>query len=215
MRRRQINCTVWAEGLWEIFSAKNASLGFILSDDPVVIYNCDCYPESVVCQYPHDPDPFWRGSRVIFPLSHDSVLVISHVEHVDDPSRQKARRPRRNARSYDQTMISCTEIINERELPDEDVAKINYVIKARATRYIASSREELLYPETVVGKLRWCEIDKIFYGESPSFHGQTEIMVRYKDDTIMHTNAFGERDYVPGWFVRRQEQKRRKSGDPR
>lgn len=92
-QRRQINCTVWAEGMWEIFSAKKASIKLLMSDDPIVIYNCDCYPGSDPCRYPHDPDPFWQGSRIIYPLSPDAVLVISHNEHVDNPSRAKALMP--------------------------------------------------------------------------------------------------------------------------
>jgi hypothetical protein len=210
MRRRELNCTVWAEGMWEIFSAKKAALKFIFSDDPVVIYNCDCYPGSDACQYPHDPDPFWRGSRVIYPLCANAVLVISHNEHVDDPSRQKARRPRRNARVFDQTLINYMDVLNQRELSDEDVAKINSVIKIRATRYVASATKANLFPEDIAGHPRWCEIDKLFYAEFPSSRTKTETMIKYEDGSIMHTNAFGERDIVPGWFVRQQEAKRRK-----
>jgi hypothetical protein len=35
-------------------------------------------------------------------------------------------------------------------------------------------------------------------------------MVKYKDGSLMHSNAFGERDRVPGWFVKQQEAKRGK-----
>jgi hypothetical protein len=208
LNRRKVNCTVWAEGVWEIFSAKKASIKFILSDDPVVIYNLDCYPASLACQYPNDPDPFWRGSRVIFPLSPDAVLVISHIEHVDDPSRQKAQRPRRNARSYDETLISHTDIVNNRELSDENVATINYVLKTRAVRYVASQITDFLYPEKIVDNPKWCDIDRIFHAKHPSWRGETETYIRYKDGTIRHSNAFGERDIVPGWFVRQQEAKK-------
>src|SRR6266478_5493331 len=41
MQRRKVNCTVWAEAVWEIFSAKKSAVKFLLSDDPVLIYNCD------------------------------------------------------------------------------------------------------------------------------------------------------------------------------
>ena len=125
LQRRQMNCTVWAEGYWEIFSARNSQTKLLLSDDPVTIYNCDCYPGSPACTYPHSPDPFWRGSRVIHPLSSESVLVISHKEHVDAPSRTHARRPRRNARSHDQVIFSYLDVVNQRELGVEDVCKVN------------------------------------------------------------------------------------------
>jgi hypothetical protein len=36
-------------------------------------------------RFPSDPHPFWRGSRVIYPLSSQAVLIISHVEHASAP----------------------------------------------------------------------------------------------------------------------------------
>ena len=158
--------------------------------------------------YPYDPNPFWRGSRVIYPLSSEAILVLTHVEHADDPSRQKAKRPRRNARSHDHVLLSYTDVVNERELSDEEVITINYAIKMRAARWIASISQDHLYPERMLAPARWCEIDKLFYNEFSSFRSQSEIMVKYKDGTIMHSNAFGERDVVPGWFVRQQERRR-------
>lgn len=206
-QQRQLNCTVWAEGMWEIFSANTSDAKFLLSDDPVMIYNCDCYPASAACQYPHDPDPFWRGSRVIYPLSPNHLLVISHVEHVDDPSRAKARRPRRNARSHDDVILHYGDIINNRELSCEDVSKVNYLLKVRAAKYIASPKKDDLYPENSVGQPTWCELDKIFYPKYRSFRSKTTMMVGYEDGSVLHSNAFGERDTVPGWFVRQQERK--------
>jgi hypothetical protein len=203
-RRRLVNCTVWSEGMWEIFSARNSEIKLILSDDPVTIYNCDCYPASESCQYPLDPHAYWRGSRVIYPLSPETVLVITHNEHADDPKRSKARTDRKNARAHDDTIISYTDVINERELTSDQVAQINFVLKARASRYVASSQLDDLFPERG-GAPRWCDIDKIFYTRFKSFRTQTTMMVSYKDRSILHSNAFGERDTVPGWFVRQRE----------
>ena len=101
-----------------MFSARNSNAKFLLSDEPVTIYNCDCYPASEVCRYPNDPDAFWRGSRVIHALSSESVLVITHVEHADELSRTKARRNRRNARAYDEVLLSFTDIVNNREFTE-------------------------------------------------------------------------------------------------
>jgi hypothetical protein len=204
-RTRFVNCTVWSEGMWEIFSARTADTKLLLSDDPVTIYNCDCYPASEFCRYPADPHAYWRGSRVIYPLSPDLVLVITHNEHADDPKRTRARTDRRNARANDQSIISYTDVIKQRELTTEQVAQINYVLKSRAARYVASVRLGDLYPERIVGSPRWCDVDQIFHTKYKSSRTKTEIMVRYNDDTILHSNAFGERDTVPGWFVRQQE----------
>ena len=201
-RRRMLNCTVWAECIWEIFSAHDSTEKFLLSDDPVVVYNCDCYPMSSACAYPNDPDPFWRGSRILWPLSRDCLLVLSHAEHVDEPSRLKARKPRRNARSGDQVFISYTDVTNERKFDAEQVLLVNTVIKARATRFVASAVREQLFPEERLTAPRWAEIDSLFYPKHPTYHASRKMTVRYDDDTIMHSNAFGERRTVPGWFVR-------------
>src|SRR5262249_8363793 len=124
----------------------------------------------------------------------------THAEHTDDPSRVKARRTRRNARSHDQAILSFVDIINDREFTPSQVALANYVLKARATRYIASARQSDLFPERIVGEPRWCEIDKEFYPAFPSFRTKTEMMISYKDDTLFTSNAFGEHVTVPGWF---------------
>lgn len=204
-QRRQLNCTVWAEGMWEIFSARNSQTKFLLSDDPVTLYNCDCYPASAHCTFPYDPNAFWRGTRVLYPLSPDYLLVITHNEHADDPKRSKAKTNRRNARSHDQTIMSYTDIINERSLSTGQVNQVNYVIKARATRYVASTSKDDLFPEKMIGIPRWCQIDTIFYTRFPSYRSESTLMMKYEDGSILHSNAFGERDHVPGWFVKQQE----------
>jgi hypothetical protein len=163
-------------------------------------------------QAPKGPDPFWRGSRLIYALSPDLVLIITHNEHADDPSRVKAKRPRRNARSNDDVLISYLDIVNRRKLSEEEVAKINFVIKTRATRYVASAIEAQLFPENKVGHPRWSDIDKLFYTEFASSRAETETIVRYKDDSILFSNAFGERELIPRWFVKQREKKSSKTG---
>jgi hypothetical protein len=169
----------------------------------------DCYPGAPPCAYPNDPPPFWRGTRVIHPLSADRLLVISHVQHVDSPDRAKARQERRNARSYDQVLISYTNIESNRTLTDREVQMINYVIKQRSIRYVASVNIEDLYPEKAVGQPKWANIDSIFHQDYPTFYSQSETFIKYRDDSLLFTNAYGERNFVPGWFVRQQEKKKK------
>ena len=177
-------------------------------------YNCDCYPETDMCRFPKIPHPFWRGSRVIYPLSPEAVLVISHVEHADDPSRTKARRDRRNARSNDDVLINFSDIQNYREFDEIAVSKINYGIKIGRYGISRASINRIYFHEQLVNMPRWCDIDQLFYSEHGSSRGSTEMMVSYRDGTILHSNAFGERDVVPGWFVRQQEARagRRRGG---
>jgi hypothetical protein len=209
--RRRINCTVWTEAYWEMFSVEPDSPShFLLSDEPVTLYNMDCFPASPICAFPNDPHAFWRGTRVLYPLSPNRLLVLSHKEHMDDPRRSKARQDRRNARSFGESIASYTHIKNSRTLKPEDVAKVNYILRARASRFVASANRDDLFPEAVVGTPYWPDLDTIFHSEYPSFMTGEKVMVRYEDGTILHENAFGERDVVPGWFVRQQEAKRPK-----
>ena len=105
--------------------------------------------------------------------------------------------------------MSYTDIINERMLSTGQVNQVNYVIKARATRYVAGTSKDDLFPEKMIGTPRWCEIDNIFYTRFPSYRSESTLMVKYKDGSILHSNAFGERDHVPGWFVKQQEAKKK------
>ncbi len=207
LARRQFHCTIWAEGHWELFSAKTSPTKFLVSDDPVVIYNCDCYSGAEICAYPRVPNPFWRGSRILYPLSPDMLLVITHKEHLDDPRRRLARRNRRNARAYDQVIMTFLDIVNYRAFTEEQVQKVNVIIKTRAKQHVASVREEDLFPERHIGAPRWADLAQLFQPDFPSYRSQSEIMVRYNDDSLLGSNAFGERQRVPGWFVRSREQR--------
>jgi hypothetical protein len=44
-------------------------------------------------------------------------------------------------------------------LEEQDVLRINYILKRRATRYIASSNKEWLYPEKSLGEVNWAKLD--------------------------------------------------------
>jgi hypothetical protein len=203
---RRFFCTMLAEGFWEIVSANNSGHKFIYSDDPVTLYNCDHYPNSQMCQFPYDPHIFERGTRVIFPLDSNHCLLISHFEHANDPKRSGARQQRRNARAYDQTLLTYLDVHRTRELSAPQVATVNYVIKKRATRYVAGGCADWLSPEAVVGEPRWSEIDATLqYDGFARKLASGETITSYTDDSVEFYNEFGERQLVPGWFVRQRK----------
>jgi Ser/Thr protein kinase RdoA (MazF antagonist) len=96
-------------------------------------------------------------------------------------------------------------LVNQRELNDAEVRLVNHVIKTRAARYVASTCQDDLFPETAGQLPAWCQIDKLFHSRFPSMRGRSETLIRYADDSILYTNAFGERDLTPSWFVRSRE----------
>ena len=71
---RQLHCTIWAETVKEIVSAKNSEVKFIISDHPITVYNSACPPESAECKYPNDPRIEMKGTQTIFPLDSDRCL---------------------------------------------------------------------------------------------------------------------------------------------
>lgn len=103
------NITVWYECVWEFFSREQDSTPFLLSDNPCTIYNSECFPLSSDCRYPHDPDPFWKGTRILHPLSPDKLLTLSHPEWVDNPRPRQAKNLRRNARIGDEAIFNWTD----------------------------------------------------------------------------------------------------------
>jgi hypothetical protein len=60
-------------------------------------------------------------------------------------------------------MVRTDAFIRSRKLSSREVAQINYVLKARARRYIAAGRKEWLYPEKSVSE-PWGELRKTFLG---------------------------------------------------
>jgi hypothetical protein len=204
---RRFLCTMLAEAFWEIVDAGKSEHKFIYSDDPVTFYNCDHYPNSQMCQFPYDPHIFERGTRVIFPLNSERCLIISHLEHATDPKRSRARQRRRNARAYDQAMLTYLDIHRTRVLTTREVATINYLIKKRAVRYVAGGSPEWLSPEGIVGEPRWSEVDSVLHYEGLARKLESgETITKYTDESVEFVNEFGERQFVPGRFVRRKKQ---------
>jgi len=104
-------------------------------------------------------------------------------------------------------MLNYTDIDCHRKLSREDVYAINYIIKSRANRFVASSKEADLFPEKFKANVRWADLDKIFHQPYPTAKSETETIVSYEDGTIEYNNAFGERDVVPSWFVKMNERR--------
>ena len=148
---RMLHCTIWAEGVREIVSAEDAHVKFIISDHPVTIYNHAATPEARECAYPNDPAIALKASQTIFPLNRNICLILTNLEYARDPSTRPLDK-RTFARNYRQSMARTDAFIRTRKLSNQDVARINYVLKSRAHRYVAAGRKEWLYPEESVSE---------------------------------------------------------------
>src|SRR5208283_5276503 len=148
--------TMWMEGVWEIARARQSQTKFIVCDEPVTFFNRRGFPSEF--PYPTDIGLEQTGTRTLFPLGLDSCLIITHLQLVRDPWADPLI-PRVNARSYQFTMKHLGDIQFGRELEEDEVLRINYILKRRATRYIAAAEESWLYPEERLSSASWSKLD--------------------------------------------------------
>lgn len=193
---RTINCTLWSEGVKEIVSAKDSEIKFIISDHPITIYNYACPPDSEKCSYPDDPSIKYKASQTIFVLDMNNCLILTNYEYAEKPEKVNPIEYRTNANFFRQSFVNSEKIIRARTFNDEDVKKINYIIKSRAKKYIAG-REKELHPENDI-KCSWSDLKDILL--PPKYQlGQFggEMFMGFEDGTTQYQDAFGRSTPTP------------------
>jgi hypothetical protein len=188
---RTIHCTLWAEGIRELVSAEDSDIKFILSDHPVTIYNYACPPGSELCAYPNDPDIALKGSQTIFPLDKNRCLILTNLEYAKDPDSVNPLEQRTNATKMRRSMVKTISFINKRRLSQEEVTKINYIIKSRAREAVAAGKEDWLYPENKID-CDWSALRYVLIPPSDElYHFGGEIYAGYEDGSTYYQDAFG------------------------
>ena len=195
-RAFQFHTTMWTEGVWEIVSARQSPTKFIVIDEPVAFFNRRAYPTE--CMYPEDVGLDQVGTRTLFPLSLDACLIITHTQLVRNPWMNPTT-TRANARAYQQTMRYLADIQFGRELEEYEVLRINYILKKRATRYIAAAREEWLYPERHASTTDWSKLDDdwFLFPNPYKVEFSTGIMVGWKDGSSSAIDEYGRPPWHP------------------
>jgi hypothetical protein len=188
---RTMHCTLWAEGVRELVSAEDSNTKFILSDHPITIYNFACQPNSELCNYPNEPDISLKGSQTIFPLDKNRCLILTNLEYAQDPENVNPLEQRTNATRIRQSMANTIEFINIRKLTDDDVTKINYIIKNRAKTSVAAGKMDWLYPERNVN-CDWSELRHVLLPPKKElFRYGGEMYAKFEDGTVHYQDAFG------------------------
>ncbi|HTQ95843.1 MAG TPA: hypothetical protein VMH89_03505, partial [Candidatus Acidoferrum sp.] len=204
----QIYSTIWAEGVWEIVYARQSPTKFIVSDNPVTLYNSGIFPHEI--PYPLDVRVEGLGTRTLFPLGSTSCLIITHLQLVRNP-RIDPLESRINPRTFQPTMKSLLDIQYGRELDEDEVVKINYILKRRATRYIAAAEEHWLYPEKYASTRIWSKLDDDWFllpnPYKVSFNVQ--MMVGFNDGSAWGMDEFGR---LPRKDIEAEESARRARG---
>lgn len=198
---RQLNITTWTTGVREIVSAERSATKFIVSDHPITVYNHAIPPTDPRNSYPNDPSTALKGSQTIYPLGPDHCLILTNLEYAKDPYVDAVAK-RTFARSFRNTMVSTIEFIKSRHLTEDQVEDVNYVIKARARRYIAGGKREWLNPHKVVTK-SWADLRTTFLPPSNELYRfGGEMFASYNDGHVHYQDEFGRTEKPRPWLVK-------------
>jgi hypothetical protein len=149
-----MHCAHWTDAVWQIAEAKESSTKFILTDHPVTVYNRRCFPGSRFCRDFNDPDVRYAATQTIFPLTSEKLLILTNLAWVRNPY-QSELSVSPNPDLFHSTIFKATSIQQERQLSEEEVLQINYIMKQRAYRYLASLERDWLFPEKHLESTHW------------------------------------------------------------
>jgi hypothetical protein len=188
----QIHVTMWMEGVWEVLHCDESATKFILTDHPVTTYNKMLPPLAKKCLYPLDAPIECVGSHTIFPLTLNRCLVITNLGYVRNPWINPLQM-RENPRYFGSTVFDLRQVQTGRQISEDYVRSINYILKKRARRYLAAAQKEWLYPEQFLKKRIWHKLgDQFFLMPDPrkvSF--STKILFGYKDKSAWGVDEYG------------------------
>ncbi|MCI5121032.1 MAG: DUF4238 domain-containing protein [Candidatus Electrothrix sp. AUS4] len=192
---RRMHCAMWIEASMEIVTANNSKTKFIVSDNPVTLYNQNFYPKCKRCLFPYDPGIELKGTRTIFPLDLEHCAILTNLEYARSPGRYKASKTRTNARYFDNTLCMYDDIIRERDFNEQQVLTVNYILKSRAQQFIAAAKKDWLYPEKYLKKRDWRNFDKTFVSKSVKLLGRDgEIFIGGEDGNLLaYQDEFGRK----------------------
>jgi Protein of unknown function (DUF4238) len=199
VRYQQVFGAIWAEGIWQIADASGSDTKFIISDHPVTLYNRECSPTHRRCRDAGDPEVHLNGTHTIFPLSLNKVLILTHRSWATNPygSPMKSRPNPRYERS---ALFNLTDVQVGRQLSEEEVRRINFIIKSRAYRFVAAAEREWLFPEYHLAKnQKWSRVGSgyLLFPDPRELHHGGEITIEYADGRTMSRDAYGRTPLDP------------------
>ena len=191
---RRMHCVMWMEGAIEIFEAAQSATKFIFSDHPVTFFNPHVFPKDQSIPEGLDAPQHWLGTQTLVPLDRERLMVITHREWGRKQGEIRSRKPRTNPRLFDNPLISYDEIQRGRQLSEKQVREVNYIVKARAERYIASCSEQELFPERFLKTTLWSKLGKFLMPKNYATAVQSGFMtVKMNDGSYYFQDEFGRR----------------------
>lgn len=200
LRLRQIFCAIWAESIWLIADASNSATKFLISDCPVTVYNRRCGPRSQWCRGHNDPDIWLNGTHTIFPLSLNKILILTNLSWVRNPY-QNPVGERPNSNPFRDAIFNFNQIQVARFLTEQEVREINFIIKSRALRYVASVNEDWLHPEQYISKTNWADYGNgyLFMPDPRSVGFQRGIYMGFRGGSSAAYDEYGSRPWQIGF----------------
>jgi hypothetical protein len=197
---QQMFCALWTECIWSIADAKESETKFLLSDHPVTVYNKECFPGSAWCKGFNDPDIRLSGTHTIFPLSTERLLILTNLSWVRYPYGNPLE-ARPNPTLFRPAMFNFLQIQTKRSLSNLEVNEINFIIKKRAYRYIAASKEEWLYPELELRSHNWDKFGNgyLLMPDPRSVVFSSEIIIGYDNKRADSFDEYGRKPWQEGF----------------
>lgn len=205
-RLQNLFCGAWSDTVWQIVDASASSTKFIISDNPVTLYNRDCFPGSSACRYPFDPDVRQAGTQTVFPLGPDKALVLTNLTWARNPY-QSATKMGPNPRLLRDAMFYYLDIQVGRKLSEEEVVEINFILKRRADRYIAAENEEWLYPERHLRHDHWRKLGDGYLLMPDPRHVRMggEMTIGFTNGKYDRFSEYGHKPWEPGYKDTRRD----------
>jgi hypothetical protein len=196
-RLLQMNSTIWIEGVWEIHNCDTTNTKFIVSDHPITTYNKCIFPLSKDCTYPRDAPIENLGTHTLYALSPTRLLVITNLGLVRNPWVNHLKK-RENPRSFAPTIFDFRHIQTGREMSEQDVLAVNYILKLRARRYIAAAERDWLFPEKYLKSTMWNKLGSQFFlmPDPRKLTFSTETLFGYEDGSSWGMDEYGRKPRI-------------------
>jgi hypothetical protein len=192
---------IWSECIWLLADATASATKFIVSDHPVTLYNRERSPLHPLCKGSGDPAVTLDGTHTIFALSAERVLILTHRSWATNPYGPPTKK-RPNPQLGRSAIFNQLEVQVGRELDEDEVRRINFIIKSRAYRYVAAAEPEWLYPENhLPKKVKWTKLidNYLLFPDPRGLHYGGEIIVGYDSGASMSWDAFGRTPLDPDY----------------